>query len=149
MIEDLEKRNYRAPSKTSGRSSRLRGSGVIELNKMLAIEEKLDALMNKVSMHERRNQSTHLVGIVENEQRVLNDEGLSNVEEVQFFNCNRSYNFKLNTNLPTHYTPALRNHEIFSYGPIVYKDRDMCRIINTSTINMVSKDNSSKITGEL
>ena len=29
---------------------------------------------------------------------------------------NISYNFKSNNNLPTHYTPALRNHENFSYG---------------------------------
>ena len=50
LIEDLAKRNYRAPSETLGSSSRLRRSGVIELNKMSAIEAKLDALMNKVSM---------------------------------------------------------------------------------------------------
>ena len=97
---------------------------MIELNKMSVIEAKLDALMNKVSMHERRNQSAHPVGIVEDEQRVLNDEGLANdgpyhAEQVQFVNGNRSYNFKPNTNLPTHYTPTLRNHENFSYGPAV------------------------------
>ena len=28
----------------------------------------------------------------------------------------RSYHFKSNSNLPTHYNPALRNHENFSYG---------------------------------
>ena len=61
------------------------------------------------------------MGTVEEEQRVLNEEGLSHdgpyhIEEVQFVNDNRSYNFKHNTNLPTHYTPALRNHENFSYG---------------------------------
>ena len=126
LIEDLVKSNYKAMFEASGSSSRLRGSGVIELNKMLAIEAKLDALMNKVSMQERRNQSTHLVGIVEDEQKVLNDEGLAHdgpyhVEEVQFVNGNRSYNFKPNTNLLTHYTPALRNHENFSYGPIVQR----------------------------
>ena len=70
------------------------------------------------------------MGIVEDEQRVLNNEGLPNdgpyhVEEVQFVNGNRSYNFKLYTNLPTHYTPALRNHENFSYGPTVYQ-RQTC-----------------------
>ena len=97
----------------------LRGSGVIELNKMLAIEAKLDALINKVSMKKRRNQYAHIVGTVEDEQRVLNDEGLGNdgpyhVEEVQFINDNRSYKFKPNTNLPTHNTPTLRNHENFS-----------------------------------
>ena len=31
-------------------------------------------------------------------------------------NEQRSYHFKPNTNLPTHYNPALRNHENFSYG---------------------------------
>ena len=123
LIEDLAKSNYRAPSKTSGSNSRLRGSGVIELNKMSAIKAKLDALMNKVSMQERSNQSAHLVGIVEDQQKVLNDEGLAQdgpyqLEEVQFINGNRSYNFKPNTNLPTHYTLALRNHETFSYGPV-------------------------------
>ena len=97
---------------------------MIELNKMLAVETKLDAMMNKVSMQERRNQSTYLVGTVEDEQRVLNDEELANdgpyhMEEVQFVNGKRSYNFKPNTNLPTHYTPALRNHKNFSYGPVV------------------------------
>ena len=61
---------------------------------------------------------------MEDEQRVLNYQGLDNdgpyhVEEVQFVNGNRSYNFKPNTNLPTHYTPALRNHENFSYRPAV------------------------------
>ena len=34
LIEDLAKSNYKAPSETSGSSSRLRGSGVVELNKM-------------------------------------------------------------------------------------------------------------------
>ena len=55
----------------------MRGSGVIELNKMSAIEAKLDALMNKVSMQERSKRSAHLVGTMEDQQRVLNDEGLA------------------------------------------------------------------------
>ena len=46
---------------------------MIELNKMSAIEAKLDALMNKVYMDERSNRSAHLVGTVEDQQRVLND----------------------------------------------------------------------------
>ena len=36
LIEDLAKRNYNAPSETSESSSRLKGSEVIELNKMTA-----------------------------------------------------------------------------------------------------------------
>ena len=33
-----------------------------------------------------------------------------------------SYHFNPNPNLPTHYTPALRNHENFSYGGGAQKD---------------------------
>ena len=77
LIEDLAKSNFIAPSKTLGSSSRLSGSGEIELNKMSAMEAKLDALMNKVSMQERSNRSAHLVGTVEDQQKVLDDEGLA------------------------------------------------------------------------
>ena len=78
--------------------------------------------MNKMSNQERRNQSAHQVGTVEGgEQKGIADEGLAHegpyqVEEAQFVNGNRSYNFKPNTNIPTHYKPELRNHENFSYG---------------------------------
>ena len=53
LIEDLAKSNYRAPSETSRRSSRLRGGGVIELNRMTTIEAKLDSLMRKMGHQER------------------------------------------------------------------------------------------------
>ena len=122
LIEDLAKCNYRAPFETSGSSSILKGIGVIEPNKMIAIEAKLDALMNKMGNQDRRMHLAHEVGIIErNEQKSGADEGLAHdgpyqVEEAQFLNANRSYNFKPNLNLPTKYTPALRNHENFSYG---------------------------------
>ena len=37
LIEDLAKCNYKAPSEASRSSSRLRGSGLIELKRMTAI----------------------------------------------------------------------------------------------------------------
>ena len=49
LIEDWAKRNFRAPSETPERNSRLRGGGIIELNKKSAIEAKLDALMSKLN----------------------------------------------------------------------------------------------------
>ena len=48
VIEDLSKFNYKAPSKASRSSNRLRGSGLIQLDRMTAIEAKLDAVMNKL-----------------------------------------------------------------------------------------------------
>ena len=122
LVEDLAKCNYKAPSETSGSSSRLKGSGLIELNRMTAIEAKLDALMNKMGNHERRMHISNEVGTIdENEKRNNVEEGLSHegpykVKEARYLNANRSYNFKPNLNLPTHYSLALKNHENFSYG---------------------------------
>ena len=48
LIADLAKCNMKAPSKTLGSNSRTRGSGVIELNKMTAMEAKLDAIIHKM-----------------------------------------------------------------------------------------------------
>ena len=88
----------------------------------LALEAKLDALMNKMGNNERRMHSALEVGIVDEGERRKsaeegsNHEGPYQVEEAQYLNANRSYTFKPNLNLPTHYTPALKNHENFSYG---------------------------------
>ena len=114
--------NYNAPSEASGSNNRLRGSGLIKLNHMTAIKEKLDAKMNKLGNNERRMHTTHEVGEVDEGERRKsakegpNHEGSYQVEEAQYLNANRSYTFKPNLNLTTHYTPALRNHENFSYG---------------------------------
>ena len=120
LIEDLVKCNYKAPFEDSGSSSRLRGSGLIELNRITAIEAKLDAVMNKLGSNERRMLIAHEVGAV-NEGTRSSVEGPAEeepyqVEETKFMNEQRSYHFKPNPNLSTHYTPALRNHENFSYG---------------------------------
>ena len=47
---------------------------------------------------------------------VPTEEDSYGAEEVKYVNEQRSYHFKPNPNLPTHYNPALRNHENFSYG---------------------------------
>ena len=95
---------------------------MIELNRMIAIEAKLDAVMNKLGSNERRMHTAHEVGAVDEGERRKsaeegqNHEGFYQVEEAQYLNANKSYTFKPNPNLPTHYTPTLRNHENFSYG---------------------------------
>ena len=123
MIEELSKRNYRAPSEASKTNSRLKGGGVIELNKMLVIEAKLDVLMSKMNNQERRNHSANELGIMEGAEQKQTDQGLAHegpyqVEEAQHIESSRSYNFKPNNNLPTHYTPALKNHENLYYGGV-------------------------------
>ena len=121
LIKDLAKCNYKAPFEASRRSSsRMRGSGLIGLDRMTAIEAKLDAIMNKLGNNEKRMHTAHEVGTVKEGMRSSVEgpveEESYQVEEAHYLNVNRSYTFKPNPNLPTHYTPTLRNHEKFSYG---------------------------------
>ena len=64
LIEDLAKCNYKAPSEASGSSSKLKGNGLIGLDRMATIEVKLDAVMNKLGNNERRMHTAHEVGAV-------------------------------------------------------------------------------------
>ena len=119
LIEDLAKCNMKAPSELS-RGNR-RGKGVMELSKMTSMEAKLDAIMHRMDKQERKMHTTHEIGAVEREQmrrsaEVPTEEYSYGDEEVKYMNEQRNYHFKLNLNLPTHYSPALRNHENLSYG---------------------------------
>ena len=67
LIEDLSKCNYKALSEALGSSKRLKGNGLIGLDKMTAIEAKLDAVMNKLGNSERKMHTTHEVGAVDEE----------------------------------------------------------------------------------
>ena len=121
LIEDLTKCNMKAPSESPGSNNRTKGSGIIELNKMIAMEAKLDAIMHKLGNQERRMHYAHEIGAIRRDGTRRSAEGPIDkdpyqVEEANYLNEQRSYHFKPNPNLPTHYTPALRGHENFSYG---------------------------------
>ena len=121
MIVDVAKCNMKGPSKSLGSNNKTRGSGVIELNKMTAMEAKLDAIMHRMDKQEKRLHSAHEIGVVERDRIRRSAEGPTEedsyqVEEAKYRNELRSYQFKPNPNLPTHYNPTLRNHENFSYG---------------------------------
>ena len=61
VIEDLAKCNHKTPSESSGNSSGMRGNGLIGLDRTIAIEAKLDAVMIKLSSNERRMHIAHEV----------------------------------------------------------------------------------------
>ena len=69
VIEDLTKCNYKTPSESSGSSSRMRGNGLIGLDRTTTIEAKLDVVMNKMSSNERRMHTAHEVGVVREGRR--------------------------------------------------------------------------------
>ena len=119
LIEDLAKCNMKAPSEFSRGGSR--GKGVMELSKMTAMEANLDAIMHRMDKQERKLHTAHEIEAVERElmirsAEVPTEEDSYGAEEVKYVNEQRSYHFKPNPNLPTHYNPSLRNHENFSYG---------------------------------
>ena len=121
LIADQAKCNMKAPSEFTRSHSKVRGSGVIELNKMIAMEAKLDAIMHMMDKQDKKLHSAHEIGAVERggirrSAEGSADEDLYAFEEANYLNEQRSYHFKPNPNLPTHYNPALRNHENFSYG---------------------------------
>ena len=121
LIADLAKCNMKDPFESLGSNNRTRGSGVLELNKMIAMVAKLDAIMHRMDKQEKRPHSVHEIGAVEKDRIRRSSEGSTEedpyqVEEAKYMNEQRSYHFKPNPNLPAHYNPTLRNHENFSYG---------------------------------
>ena len=119
LIEDLAKCNMKTPSEFSRGNNK--GKGIMELSKMTAMEAKLDAIMHRIDKQEKKTYTAYEIGVVEREilkgsaERAA-EEQFYGAEEVKYLGEQRNYHFKPNTNLPTHYHPALRNHENFSYG---------------------------------
>ena len=68
----------------------MKGNGLIGLDRMIAIEVKLDAVMNKLGNSERKMQTAHEVGAVEERIRRsaegLVDEEPYQVEETKYMN---------------------------------------------------------------
>ena len=91
LISDLAKCNMKAPFEFSGSYSEARGSGVIELNKMIAMEEKLDAIMHRMDKQDKKLHSAHEIGAIERGGIKRSAEGSADedpyaVEEANYLN---------------------------------------------------------------
>ena len=91
LIEDLAKCNYKAPSEASGSSSRLRGSGLIGLDRMTAIEAKLDVVMNKLRNNEKRMHTANKVEAVDKGESLQCMGEIQEIAEKMSYAWNRSY----------------------------------------------------------
>ena len=134
----------------------------MELSKMTTMEAKLDAIMHRMDKEERKMHTAHEIGAVERElMRRSADEPTEEdsygAEEVKYVNEQRSYHFKPNPNLPTHYNPALRNHENLSYGGGALHGPGRVIILNkdisshqgsSSSIKEVKEEMNIKVRGE-
>ena len=69
VVEDLAKCNYKTPSESLRSSCRMRGNGLIRLDRTTAIETKLDSVINKLSSNEKMMHTTHEVGAVREGKR--------------------------------------------------------------------------------
>ena len=91
LIEDLSKCNMKAPSESLGSNNITKGSGVIELNKMTVMEEKLDVIMHKLGNQEKKMHYAHEIGALGRDGIRRNVEGPINedsyqVEEANYLN---------------------------------------------------------------
>ena len=95
LIADLAKCNKKAPSESARSNSRTKGSWVIKLNKMTAMEEKLNAIMHRMDKHEKIMHYTHEIGAIERDgiRRTAEgptEEDLYQVEEAKYMSEQRS-----------------------------------------------------------
>ena len=88
LVEDLAKCNMKAPSKSSRSNNGTKGSGVIELNKMIAMEAKLDAIMHKLGNQEKRMHYAHEIGAVGRDRTKRSAEGTIDEDPYQFEDAN-------------------------------------------------------------
>ena len=122
---------------------------MLELNRKTAIKAKLDALMSKIGNQERRMHSENEVGTFdENEKRNSAEKGLAHegpyqVEEAQYLNATRSYNFKPNLNLPTHTHEYSGTMRISHMGEEHSKVTDLGRIFNNTILPLGSNNNNN------
>ena len=125
----------------------MRRNGLIGLDRTTVIEAKLDAVMNKLSSNEKRMHIAHKVGAVRegrrNSAEGYKEEEPYQVEETKYMNEQRSYHFKPNPNLPTHYTPALRKHKNFSYGGEHSRALNMDKATIRLTLSLGSNSNNN------
>ena len=77
LIEDLARCNMKNPSESSGSNNSAKGSRIIELNKMTAMEAKIDAIMHRMDRQEKRLHSTHEIGAIDREGMRRSAEGLA------------------------------------------------------------------------
>ena len=67
LIADLAKCNMKAPSLFIRSYRKARGNGVIKLNKITAMEAKLDAIMHRMDKQEKRLHSAYEIEAMERE----------------------------------------------------------------------------------
>ena len=77
LIEDLARCNMKNTPESSGSNNRSKGSRIIEINKMTAMEAKLYEIMHRMDRQEKRLHSSHEIGAKDREGMRRSAEGLA------------------------------------------------------------------------
>ena len=111
MFEELAKNNFQHPSEIG--DGRKQG-GLHEVDKMLSLEAKFEALMARLNQQVPKEPTIREISYMQAQGALLANPSLQ-IEDANYLN-NRSYTFRPNNNLPLHYHLGLRNHKNFSYS---------------------------------
>ena len=85
-----------------------------EVDRMSSLEANFKALMTKLNQKTPKEPTLGEIIYMQVQGALMTSSSLQ-IEDVNYVN-NRSYTFRSNNNLPSHYHSGLRNHENFSYG---------------------------------
>ena len=110
IFEELEKNNYQPLSKKG--DGRKQG-GMHEVDR-ISSEAKFEALMARLNQQAPKEPTIREITYMQAQGALMANPPLQ-IEDADYVN-NRSYTFRPNNNLPSHYHPGLRNHENFSYN---------------------------------
>ena len=126
LFEELAKNNYQAPSeRNTGRNQ----GGLIEVDRMSSLEEKFDALITRLNQQAPRELTIGEIAYMQTHGALMANPPLQ-IEDENYVN-NRSYTFRPNNNLHSHYHSGLRNHENFSYNNQVIVPHEPHQLSNT------------------
>ena len=129
LFEELAKSNYQAHSEiNTGR----RQGGLIKVDRMSSLEAKFDALMTILDQQAPREPTIGEIAYMQ-AQGALMANSLLQIEDANHVN-NRSYTFRPNNNLPSHYHSGLRNYENFSYNNQAIVPHEPHQLSNTMAL---------------
>ena len=109
MFEEIAKNNYQLPSE---RCDGRRKGGIHEIDRILSLEAKFEALMNRLNQQAPKEPPLGEIAYMQSQNALMDNTPLQ-LEDVNYVN-NRSYTFLPNNNFPTHYLVGLRNHKNLS-----------------------------------
>ena len=128
MFKELEKNNYQPPSE---RGDGRRQGGLHEVDRMSSLEAKFKALMARLNQQAPKEPTIGEIAYMQVQGALMANPPLQ-IEDANYVN-NRSYPFRPNNNLPSHYHPGLRNHENFSYSNQAIVPHEPHQLSNTTT----------------